>query len=320
MRRSLVTRIAGGPLCLLSLWGLTQAQTPPSAPTIFAEGIISSGDYESHPAFTPDGRTLYFVKSTPTFSFWTILVARFVNGQWTTPDIAPFSGRYSDADPFITADGKQFYFISRRPGPEKTSIDLDIWVMDRTEAGWSEPRNLGAPVNSRGNEWYPTVAADGTLYFGSDRPGGAGATDLYRSRLADGRYQAPENLGNAINTEFDEYEPYIFADQKCLIFMASGRPDGHSGSNDLYVSQYRDGQWTKAQNLGDQINSHAHEYSPLVSPDGQTFFFASARPRRPPGKHVEYSELLTWLRGAGNGLGDIYYMDVRPVNASCGKP
>ena len=46
-------------------------------PTIFGEGIISTGEYDSHPAFTPDGRTLYFVRSTPTFSFWTIMVSRF---------------------------------------------------------------------------------------------------------------------------------------------------------------------------------------------------------------------------------------------------
>jgi Tol biopolymer transport system component len=286
---------------------------------MFAEGIISTGDYESHPAFTPDGRTLYFVKSTPSFSFWTIVESHLVNGEWKTPEVAPFSGRYSDADPFITADGKQFYFISRRPGPEKTSPDLDIWVMDRTGTGWSEPRNVGAPVNGKGNEWYPTLAADGTIYFGSDRPGGRGATDIYRARLANGTYQTPENLGDAINTEFDEYEPYIFPDQTCLVFMASGRPDGHSGSNDLYVSPYRNGQWGKAQNLGDQINSHAHEFSPAVSPDGKSFFFASGRPRRPPGRRVEYSELLGWLRGAGNGLGDIYSMDVRGVSAACGK-
>src|SRR5262245_56897351 len=146
--------------------GYTSSQQLRS-PVIFGEGVISTGDFESHPAFTPDGLTLYFLKSTPTFSYWTIVVSRFVDGRWTTPEVAPFSGRYRDADPFITADGKRLYFISNRPVPGKTIRDLDIWVMDKTENGWSEPRNLGQPVNSNANEWFPTLASDGTLYSGS---------------------------------------------------------------------------------------------------------------------------------------------------------
>ena len=62
------------------------------------------------------------------------------------------------------------------------------------------PRHLGAPINSPGAEWFPTLAADGTLYFGSDREGGNGGTDLWRSRLVDGKYAQPENLGDAINS------------------------------------------------------------------------------------------------------------------------
>jgi hypothetical protein len=88
---------------------------PLTEPTIFADGVISTGDFDSHPAFTPDGKTLYFVRSTPTFNLWTILVSRFENGRWNTPEVAAFSGQYSDADPFITPDGLRFYFISNRP-------------------------------------------------------------------------------------------------------------------------------------------------------------------------------------------------------------
>src|ERR1044072_3457040 len=125
--------------------GYASTQQMPS-PVIFGDGVISTGDFESHPTFTPDGRTLYFLKSTPTFTFWTIVVSRFVDGRWTMPEVAPFSGRYSDADPFITVDGKKLYIISNRPVAGKTIRDLDIWVMDKTETGWSEPRNLGQSV------------------------------------------------------------------------------------------------------------------------------------------------------------------------------
>src|ERR1041384_7649564 len=83
------------------------AQTPPYGSvnsireaTLFAPGVISGGEFDSHPAFTRDGKTLYFVRSTPTFNLWTILVSHFERGQWSTPQTAPFSGQYSDADPF----------------------------------------------------------------------------------------------------------------------------------------------------------------------------------------------------------------------------
>lgn len=293
-----------------------QSTRPMQTPVIFGEGVISTGDFESHPAFTPDGRTLYFVKSTPTFSFWTIVVSRFVDGRWTTPEVAPFSGRYSDADPHITADGKKLYFISTRPVPGKTTRDLDIWFVDKTENSWSEPRNLGSPVNSDASEWYPTVASDGTLYFGSGRAGGKGATDIYRSQFAGGNFGVPENLGSEINTEFDEYEPLIAPDQSFLIFMAAGRPDGNSRSGDLFLSYRKNGTWTKAVNLGNEINSPRDEYSPTISPDGKYFFFASARGRRTPEKQLSYDELIGWLRGTRNGLGDIYQMDFSALHIS----
>jgi Tol biopolymer transport system component len=289
---------------------------PMRSPVIFGDGVISTGDFESHPAFAPDGLTLYFLKSTPTFSFWTIVVSRYVDGRWTAPEVAPFSGRYSDADPFITADGKKFYFISNRPVSGKTTRDLDIWVMDKTENGWSEPRNLGKPVNGDAQEWFPTLASDGTLYFGSSRAGGRGATDIYRSQFINGNYQEPENLGSAINTEFDEYEPLIAADQSFLIFMAASRPDCNSRSGDLFVSYRKDGSWTKATNLGNQINSPREEYSPVISPDGKYFFFASTRGRTPPDKQMKYEDLIGWLHGTRNGLGDIYQMDFSALNIS----
>src|SRR5437867_1011611 len=116
---------------------LSGSDTTLSEPTIFSEGIISTGDFDSHPAFTPDGKTLYFVRSDPAFSHWTILVSRLEKGRWRTPEVAPFSGQYSDADPFITLDGSRFYFISNRPVVGKTTSDLDIWMMERTGTGWS---------------------------------------------------------------------------------------------------------------------------------------------------------------------------------------
>ena len=285
--------------------------TPLSEPTIFGSGTVSTGDYDSHPAFMPDGKTLYFLRSTPNFNLWTILVTNFANGKWSTPDVAPFSGQYSDADPFITADGSRLYFISNRPVPGKEARDLDIWMVQKAASGWGEPQHLEAPISSPGNEWYPTLAANGTLYFGSDREGGKGRNDIYRARFVNGKYETPENLGAIVNTQFNEFEPLIAPDESFLIFMCGGRPDARGGF-DIYISYNRNGEWSKPENLGDKINSPGNEYSPTISPDGKYFFWASTRgfADKPLEKRQNYRELMEKLRGPHNGLGDIYQIDL----------
>jgi WD40-like Beta Propeller Repeat len=275
---------------------------PATMPVLFAPDIISTGDFESHPAFTPDGSTLYFVKSDPEFSHWSIYQSQFAAGRWSAPLIAPFSGVHRDADPFITADGQHFYFISDRPVNGVARADTDIWVMDRTPQGWSEPRNPGEPVNSAQSEWHPFLTVSGILYFGSARPGGLGLTDLYRAQNHRGGWQV-DDLGAPVNTASDEYEPMIAADESYLIFMAV-RPAGR-GASHLYLSWHRDGAWTEPVDLAAPINSDAIELAPYLSPDGKYFFFASTRVSGPK----------TTPRAArpGNGLGDIYQMDISAV-------
>ena len=280
------------------------APKPLPKPVLFADGIVSTGEFESHPGFTPDGRTLYFVRSTPDFTDWKIYVTHRVDGGWSSPTIASFSGTYRDADPYVSSDGKHLYFISDRPVDEKPKEDMDIWVMDLNEAGeWGTPRNLGAPVNSTGSEWYPKVSADGSLYFGSDRPGGLGKTDLYRAAFKDGRFQEPQNLGPSINGPADEYEACIAPDESFMVFMASGRPDDRGGG-DLYFSHKNNGEWEPAKALDERFNRRGLEISPYVSPDGRYFFFSSMRRADgiQPGERPNRSQ---------NGLGDIYQIDIQ---------
>jgi len=89
---------------------------PTSEPQLFAESVISTGDDESHLAFTPDGKTLYFLKNDPSFNHWTIVVSDEQDGKWIKPEVAAFS----DADPFITLDGARLFFVSN-PSSERES-------------------------------------------------------------------------------------------------------------------------------------------------------------------------------------------------------
>jgi len=287
----------------------------PEQPTLFGPGIISTGDMELNAAFAPDGRTLYFTKRTPKFQLWTILVSTLKDSRWSIPRVAEFSGQYGDFDPFISPDGSQLFFSSNRPAPGKSKKnDFDIWMVKKTGAGWTTPANLGADINTESQEYYPSVSSTGTLYFSSNREGGKGSGDIYRSRMENGKYSKPENLGDEINSKYFEGDPYIAPDESFLIFVSYNRPDS-LGDGDLYVSLNQNGHWTAARHLGPPVNSSALDFCPNMSPDGKYFFFTSERgfADQQLTKPLTYDQLMKQIRSPGNGLGDIYKIDAKVV-------
>jgi Tol biopolymer transport system component len=182
--------------------------------------------------------------------------------------------------------------------------------MTRTSNGWSEPEPLPEPINSPKTEYNPTITDNGTMYFGSRRDGGKGGCDIYRSEFKNGKYQQAENLGSSINTEGSEYEPFISHDEKFLIFLAA-RPD-YMEHADLFISYNRDGQWTPAEKLPSPFNTDVTEFSPKITRDGRYFFFASTRNQNPASslKPETTEEMNARLHRSGNGLGDIYQVDL----------
>jgi Tol biopolymer transport system component len=286
----------------------------PVRPELFAEGVISTPDYELNAAFLPDGKTVYFTKSTADMSFWTIVSSRLVGDRWSEPEIAPFSGEHSDADLSVTPDGSRLVFISRRPLDGRSGPAVPhIWLVERTPAGWSQPTNAAA-LNSDDGEYYPSVAADGTLYFESARRGGRGRADVYRARLVNGQYGPPEHLGEPLNSELNEGDAVIAPDQSFMILTITGRPDD-AGRGDLYISEQRDGRWSLPKRLPDSINSPALEFCPSLSPDGRTLYFTSTRAQAmsESGRPKNYAELTARLRGVENGLGNIYRVAMAAV-------
>ena len=132
-------------------------------------------------------------------------------------------------------------------------------------------------VNGDFSNAHPSVSKDGkTMYFASDRLGGQGGTDIYVSTLnANGVWSDPQNLGDAVNTAYDEKFPFI-ADDGTLYF-ACNAPYGLGGL-DIYKTTFVDGHWTKPQNLGAPINSSYDDFSLIIDAAGKTGFFASNRP------------------------------------------
>lgn len=227
---------------------------------------ISSPKFESHAAFDPKTGELYLVRSSPQFTGWRIFVSRCTETGWSAPQPPAFAGDGVEADPYFTSDGRSLYFISTRSLNGVKRKDLDIWRIDRDESGaWGAPVHLPAPVNSPGAEWFPRPAADGWLYFGSDRPGGSGATDIWRGRQNARGEWTIENLGPAVNTAGDEYEAQPAADGSRLIVMADGG---------LYESRKTEAGWAKRTKLGPEINVNGSEIGAVFSPSGRSLLFA----------------------------------------------
>ena len=151
----------------------------PAPATEFAPGQVSTDNwFESRLAFTPSRNTIYWamapVGSGPGSDVvQTILTANRSAEGWSAPNVASFSGVYSDSDPFVTPYGDKMYFSSNRPGSMAPNSPLnDIWIVDRTASGWGVPYNAGPNVNSTANELYASADVQGNLYFASDRDGG----------------------------------------------------------------------------------------------------------------------------------------------------
>lgn len=288
-----------------------KSQKNPSTPVLFAPGIISIGAATTYrPAFTPDGRTVYYTMEIG--NDYVILVSHFKNGRWQQPEIAPFSGSFSDAEPFMAPDGSKLFFASKRPTEDnQPRKDYDLWMVERLQnGGWSAPKHLGGEVNTDAHELYPSVAANGTLYFSRFAPGG-----IWRARLVNGRYATPEKLDAPVNSDKKEAGVYVAPDERYMIFEAKSA-DGLGGT-DFYISFQKDGQWTTPKNLGEPINSPAEETCAVVSPDGRYLYFTSSR-KLPntavsPGQGLKYSEILSRLNGPGRGRWHIYYISTESL-------
>lgn len=166
-----------------------------------------------------------------------------------------------------------------------TDVPTEVQGNAFANSEWSEPVNLGSVVNTGAVEFNPELSPDElSLYFGSNRPGGAGGFDIWVSRRAcvDCPWETPVNLGPTINTSASENGPNLSIDGH-LLFFASTRPGGQGG-NDIYVSWRADPGddfgWTAPVSLGLDVNTSADEGGPEYlqsAEDGHTNFYFNRR-------------------------------------------
>jgi len=190
-----------------------------------------------------------------------LLYSAATNGVWTKGQRLGevINSKVNEGMGKATRDERLMYF----PACNREDIlgVCDIFMAGMEQGKVVDVESLIGGVNSDKWDSQPSINCDGqALYFVSDRPGGIGGTDIWRSfKLDDGTWGNAINLGPTINTPDDEESPFIADDGITLYFASNGHPG--FGDQDIFFSRRRaDGSWGKPQNLGQPINSSTREY------------------------------------------------------------
>ncbi|HZT02151.1 MAG TPA: hypothetical protein VFA39_07820 [Steroidobacteraceae bacterium] len=240
------------------------------------DGIIHA-DSDDTLAFTPDGNTVFFDRSSG--SHKTIMVAYRRGGRWSAPAVASFSGHWFDQDPVVAPDGTYLLFDSDRPtvpggkplrqdyfagGPGPGS---NIWRVDHQGERWGKPRWLTPVINSDVFIDFPSIAADGTLYFmrwDKQRK----VMHLLRSGYRGGEYLSAESAGVGLSS-VSKHDPAVAPDQSFMLFDY-GKTKGGLGR--LCIAFREHGHWSSPLDLGDLINRDM-PWGSHLAPDSRTVYF-----------------------------------------------
>lgn len=282
---------------------------PPSstAAELFSPGVISSRLHEhSCLVFTPEADQIFWSIGLP--DIHVIMTMKKEGENWGHPAVASFSGNYWDDFPAISPDGGTLFFASKRPLPGQTESDgkYHLWQIQKNADGWSEPAYNGELISG----WdviMPSFTREGVLYFFSNKEGGAGGYDIYRSTPTDDGYSEPENLGTVINTTGHEAFVAVSPDEQYLLFTNWGTSD-YDG---LMISKMNDaGDWQPPVAVGDALHPQIGIRFYSFSPCGKYLFFNSQFLRS--GETMAFStfdEIAAYAGRVENGNGNFYWVD-----------
>ena len=229
--------------------------TPGLTPEPFAPGIVTTKGWEYGAIFSPDMKEFYFLRNNEETDEHELVVYENKNNQWHLKGVSPRQGQ-----PIISPDGMTMH-LGRR-------------YKERTNTGWSERKDLGAPFNDV-LIMRMSSSSKGTYFFDMLIPDGDGGYEdapIHSSRLVNGKYEEPKPLSGEINAGRMNSHPFIAPDESYIIWD-SERDEGF-GDGDIYISfKTQDGSWGKAINMGDKVNTSAWDAAASVTPDGKYLFF-----------------------------------------------
>lgn len=262
--------------------------------SVFLPGVVSSPYSEIRAALSPDGRTaLWGSTDRPGGAGgWDIWMSRRDGGGWSEPVAVAFDTAANEFDPAFGADGRAVYFFSNRAGGYGGD---DLWqvAFDPAAAAFGTPANLGAGLNSAGDEWAPSPSADGrTLLFASDGRGGAGRHDLFVSALRDGAWQPAVPLAGEANGPGDDFDAAWLDGGRVLLFARSDDVDRAPIA--LWSAVREGGRYTNVRRLDARVNV-----------EGGWILGPSTDPSRPG------TLLFSGERNGGRGRADIHLIHYR---------
>lgn len=248
-------------------------------------GSTVNSEYDDYsPVFSPDGKIMYFASRRPLGRrsrtdkndhkyFENIFVTRKVGDQWSTAE--PIDGRINtkthEATAGISPEGDVLFVYRGDKGG-------DIYESYFEKERWKKPKKMARSLRSRGTqETSIAFTSTGTrVYFISDRPGGFGGKDIWTSeRNEKGRWSEPVNLGSMVNTDYDEESLYLAPDD--ITLYLSSRGHNTMGGFDVFKTVFRNGRWTRPENLGYPVNSPGDDLFFVLGKEENTAFFSAKR-------------------------------------------
>lgn len=203
------------------------------------QGQINTPGEEGVASLSSDKKTLYYTYAEggkKVFSTLKIFFSKYQSGIWEAPaEVEMFKDSTIDAGhPSVSADGLTMYFTSNNPDDSKGGYD--IWVAKRKSRSdhWGKPKNLSADINTAGNELFPYIHPDGTLYFSSNGHPGMGGLDIYKAVKGEDNRWKVENLKVPINSSADDFGIVFEDDKESGYFSSTRKVDDTRGSDDIF--------------------------------------------------------------------------------------
>ncbi|MDO5972390.1 OmpA family protein [Flavivirga aquimarina] len=207
-----------------------------SSPLLFSR-ILNTNDSEDQLTFSPDQKTIYYTRSSREnsleYKLYKAILEEDSHGNWINEELLSINKEHvSIENPFMSPKGDKLYFSSNMP---ESIGGYDIYVSNvLADGSLSTPENLGSSINTASDEKYPSLSMDAKyLYFSSKGHNNIGGFDLFTSKILSSGYKAPRNMGNTINTPYDEVAYFLAAKNKG--YVSSNRPNGKGGF-DIYTA------------------------------------------------------------------------------------